>query len=257
MLRCIREIKPRWIVGENVLGLVNWNGGMVFEEVQADLEAEGYEVQPYVLPAAGKGAPHLRQRVWFVAHAASNGHDAKSAETNNYIWKDNQQSRPQRERTAEGFSDERNATNTNGSTKEYNDRADNGTSKEIRRENESDVFGELCSNGNATDSECIRLEHSTEGGQIRGEETDASRERSQSTLSSKTNGNGHKSNWDNFPTVSPICFGDDGLSNRLDGITFPKWRNESIKAAGNAVVPQLILQLFKAIHTFETQNLKP
>lgn len=67
MLRAIREISPRWVVGENVLGIVNWNGGMVFEQVCADLEAEGYEVQPYVLPACGVGAPHKRDRVWFAA----------------------------------------------------------------------------------------------------------------------------------------------------------------------------------------------
>ena len=67
MLRAIREISPRWVVGENVLGIVNWNGGMVFEQVCADMEAEGYEVQPYVLPACGVGAPHQRNRVWFVA----------------------------------------------------------------------------------------------------------------------------------------------------------------------------------------------
>lgn len=68
MLRAIREIQPRWVVGENVHGLVNWNGGLVFDEVQADLEAEGYEVQPYVLPAASVNAPHRRDRVWFVAY---------------------------------------------------------------------------------------------------------------------------------------------------------------------------------------------
>ena len=67
MLRAIREIQPRWVVGENVLGLVNWSGGLVFHEVQADLEAAGYEVWPYVLPACGVNAPHRRDRVWFVA----------------------------------------------------------------------------------------------------------------------------------------------------------------------------------------------
>jgi DNA (cytosine-5)-methyltransferase 1 len=71
MRRAIREIQPGWIVGENVFGLINWNGGMVFDEVQADLEAAGYEVWPYVLPAAAINAPHRRDRVWFVAHAAS------------------------------------------------------------------------------------------------------------------------------------------------------------------------------------------
>jgi DNA (cytosine-5)-methyltransferase 1 len=71
MLRIIREVSPRWVVGENVLGIVNWNGGLVFNEVQVDLETEGYEVQPYVLPAASINAPHRRDRVWFVAHAVN------------------------------------------------------------------------------------------------------------------------------------------------------------------------------------------
>ena len=71
MFRLIQEISPDWIVGENVLGLVNWSRGLVFEEVQSDLEAKGYEVQPYILPAVSKNAPHRRDRVWFVAH--SNG----------------------------------------------------------------------------------------------------------------------------------------------------------------------------------------
>src|ERR1043165_3670372 len=68
MLRAIREISPRYVVGENVRGLTNWNGGLVFDEVQADLEAEGYEVLPFLLPAAGINAPHRRDRVWFVAY---------------------------------------------------------------------------------------------------------------------------------------------------------------------------------------------
>jgi DNA (cytosine-5)-methyltransferase 1 len=54
-------------------------------------------------------------------------------------------------------------------------------------------------------------------------------------------------NWENFPTQSPICSGDDGLPTELDGITFSKWLNESIKAYGNAVVPQVVYQLFKTI----------
>jgi DNA (cytosine-5)-methyltransferase 1 len=53
--------------------------------------------------------------------------------------------------------------------------------------------------------------------------------------------------WQEFPTQPPICAGDDGLSSRLDNITFSKWRNESIKAAGNAIVPQVVYQIFQAI----------
>jgi len=54
-------------------------------------------------------------------------------------------------------------------------------------------------------------------------------------------------NFKNFPTQSPICGGDDGLPAELDGITFSKWREESIKAYGNAIVPQVAYQIFKAI----------
>ncbi len=60
--------------------------------------------------------------------------------------------------------------------------------------------------------------------------------------------------WQNFPTQSPICSRNDGLSSRLDGITFSKWRNESIKAAGNAIVPQVVLMIFKAIQQYETTS---
>jgi len=69
MLRVIQECRPDAIVGENVSGIVSWDGGLVFEEVQTDLEAEGYEVQAVVVPACSVGAPHRRDRVWFVANS--------------------------------------------------------------------------------------------------------------------------------------------------------------------------------------------
>jgi DNA (cytosine-5)-methyltransferase 1 len=61
-------------------------------------------------------------------------------------------------------------------------------------------------------------------------------------------------NWDKFPTQSPVCGGNDGLPTELDGITFSKWRNESIKGYGNAIVPQVVFQIFKAIELYGIQN---
>jgi DNA (cytosine-5)-methyltransferase 1 len=92
-----------------------------------------------------------------------------------------------------------------------------------------------CRERNATDSPIARLERS--GGT-----------RYRSAISCK------QANWEDFPTVAPVCSGDDGLPRELDGITFPKWRNESIKGYGNAIVPQVAFQIFKAIEHYEHTN---
>jgi DNA (cytosine-5)-methyltransferase 1 len=172
MFRAIREIQPSWIVGENVRGLTNWNGGMVFNKVQANLESEGYQVTPFLLPACGVNAPHKRERIWFVAY-------------------------------------------------------------------------------NATNSKRFGLDFRFSNRQIQREEKKEEGTWHKPSISFKTICNRFKPNWDNFPTVSPICSRDDGISDRLDSITFSKWRNESIKAGGNAIVPQVVHQIFKAIEQYE------
>jgi DNA (cytosine-5)-methyltransferase 1 len=58
---------------------------------------------------------------------------------------------------------------------------------------------------------------------------------------------GQSHTWDSFPTQSPICGGDDGIPTQLDGITFSKWRAESIKGYGNAIVPQIAYEIFKQL----------
>ena len=67
MLRIIRELRPTWVVGENVVGLIK----LGLDEVLTDLEGEGYATRTFNIPACATGAPHLRQRVWVVAHADS------------------------------------------------------------------------------------------------------------------------------------------------------------------------------------------
>lgn len=68
MLECVALYRPRWVIAENVAGLASWNDGLVLETVCVDLEKEGYEVCPFVIPACAEGAPHRRDRVWIVAH---------------------------------------------------------------------------------------------------------------------------------------------------------------------------------------------
>ena len=64
MLRVITEVKPRWVVGENVQGIINIDNGLVLRQVQTDLEAQGFQVQCFLIPASGIGAWHKRNRVW-------------------------------------------------------------------------------------------------------------------------------------------------------------------------------------------------
>ena len=67
MYRVIQECRPNWVIAENVLGLISNANGLVFEQVCTDLEREGYKVQPFVIPAAGKDSFQERKRVWIVA----------------------------------------------------------------------------------------------------------------------------------------------------------------------------------------------
>jgi len=203
MLRCIREVKPRWVVGENVLGLVNWSGGLVFHEVQSDLESEGYEVFPYVLPAASINASHRRDRIFFIAHSNNNRcdkYDCKSKVESN-----------------------------------------------IGRLDAFDDINEVLSERTSSNSNCERYSRATSNG-IQKMEGITTQQYAISTRSHK------RTDWLDFPTVSPICDGDDGISERLDSITFSKWRNESIKAGGNAIVPQVVHQIFKAIEQYNQLN---
>jgi DNA (cytosine-5)-methyltransferase 1 len=74
MLRVIRLSKPKWVIAENVGGLLTVQNGLVFEQVCTDLEDSGYEVQPFIIPAAGVSAPHKRDRIWICAYANSSKH---------------------------------------------------------------------------------------------------------------------------------------------------------------------------------------
>lgn len=152
----LKKYNPHGLLGKMFVDLLVGGGGLVFDEVCADLEREGYEVQPFLIPAAGVNAPHRRDRIWFVANSNS-----KRIEECNI---------PQEPRK-----------------KKFADWEDNANRK----------------------------------------------------------------HWERFPTQSPIRGGDDGVPKKLDGIAFSRWRNESIKAYGNAIVPQVAYEIFKTIEIFK------
>ena len=216
MLRAIREIQPYWVVGENVLGLVNWSGGLVFHEVQTDLEAAGYEVFPYVLPACAINAPHRRDRVWFVAYSNRNGqhrgnseHEINTSKGREYALNDIEQIC--------------NVANSNGARREkFNDAAIANNKKRACRSNDA-----MHTNSTVKQGQHVRQEGERKF--------------------DRSNSRDGINRWENFPTKHPIRSRNDGLPYKLDGITFPKWRNESIKAYGNAIVPQVAFEIFKAI----------
>jgi len=273
MLRAIQEIKPQFVIAENVFGITNIDGGLVFEQVCLDLENEGYEVQPFIIAAAAKNAPHRRDRCWFVAfknsmfsgciHGESNEKGTEVREFWNistgstdgvYLSEGNATDTDSRglEGSVEvgrnceyvigqnGTSSQtRNATNTNGNG--LNQR--NGNDEINASEGRQYAFGNAeqgngngnASNSNSTSTQCGNCE-ATERWKDQGGRIEPL---------------GFNMEWEKFPTQSPICGGDDGLPTKLDGITFSKWRAESIKGYGNAIVPQVALELFKVIEEFK------
>ena len=252
MLRAIREIQPRWVVGENVRGLTNWNGGLVFDEVQADLENEGYEVTPYLLPACAVNAPHRRDRIWFVAY-----------NTNSRV----ESVRQGRENAVHGFESTANANKEPGTTEFER----NGAQRECEGQKvwtEHCAGGEVASHSKEAGSRALRFgseaAHSVNG--VNGSNGNApnanqvgqSRQGRPIGQMRTEAGRNWKASWSyddgRWPTQSPICSRNDGIPAKLDGISFSKWREKSIGAYGNAIVPQLALQIFKAISAFDNKN---
>jgi DNA (cytosine-5)-methyltransferase 1 len=233
MCRIISEVAPAYVVGENVRGLLNWNGGVVFEEVCADLEAMGYEVWTGILPAAGVGAPHRRDRVWWVATNSNNYRTMRGSQ------KDACQGGAERLQER----DEVQRFDESGSLRV----AANAESAIGKRTSDSrsrrDGFADNCGHRDATDTHSARVQgQSVDNG--------TSEEIGQRRSGFEAVGDaGCVASWDEFPTQPPVCGGDDGLPRELDGITFSKWRAESIKAYGNAIVPQVAYQIFQAIQT--------
>lgn len=197
MLRVIRECQPRWVLGENVLGLRSWDGGMVFEEVCADLEARGYSVQPFVIPACGvKNAPHKRDRIWFVAYS----HHPRVSPRPGGVQE------------------------PHGKVPQWNNDA-----------KPCHTGARPLANSNS---------HNTQGGHEQRAQTETEK-------GDRAQAQSVPDGWQTFPNFPPVCGRHDGLPTQLDGVTFPKWRNESVKAYGNAIVPQVALQIFKAMQQYE------
>jgi len=284
MLRAIREIQPTWVVGENVRGLTNWNGGLVFDEVQSELEAQGYEVTPFLLPACAVNAPHRRDRIWFIAYSKSCADSRNSRRISNETKEENGGW------IESGTSSEQQVQLPTESSSLFGDVSDPSSLRFCEHSSGEELFSEAfgtqlgmdkqndsnsknqglqgCTDTREVSSKKGTL--GTEGDKFTTESSSVDKQSNASNSNSemleygnregetfrrtikkkRTKSSSGSREWEAFPTVSPICNGDDGLSDRLDSITFPKWRNESIKAGGNAIVPQVVYQIFKAIEQY-------
>ena len=340
MLRVIRQIQPTFVIGENVAGIISMvqpgeevkvgsttslfeenddiyqkKQEFVVETVCSDLECEGYSVQPFVIPACAVGAPHQRDRVWFVARRnvptsptdtmyegilrrpgvnESEG-KAQRLQERNEIQQPTEPSsllrhapdtfntgaEGMRERQAENsFSRAASHTISGGDTtqqayqgSEEERRKDDGQQSQ-RRATPQWADGLLQLSRHTADT--LRTGFQEERGELQTE--GITRNVPQMGLAADTRGErrdeGHDDNgqpqaapqeercpeqpggadcpqnwWRDFPTVSPVCRGNDGLPFDISRLTIPfsRWRQESIKALGNSMVPQVVFELFKAI----------
>lgn len=299
MLRAIREIQPSFVIGENVAGILTMvqpteavkvgctpslfeendniyrkEQQFVVETVCTDLEREGYSVQPFVIPACSVGAPHQRDRVWFIAqrnasnscNARTKGMQERKAEIlSSKVTTDSACSRDTAQQTYQRI--EREGRSNNGQQKEWrttSERTDglyqlsrNSTDtmcagfQETRRELEAERIARyIQQDGLATNSDGKRRQEVyNDDGQSEGAQK---AERGAEQFSGT---NRPQDWWRDFPTVSPVCIGNDGLPFDVSRLTisFARWRQETIKALGNSMVPQVVYELFKAI---ESQILK-
>ena len=218
---------------------------MVLEEVCLDLENEGYQVQPIIIPAAGVGAPHKRDRIWIVAskNANKNGWGSFKRKiqssfgeqwdlsTGDYEWlsTDDEEVGSITDAYNTGDRASKRTIITNGSQ----DSTQWGNSQL-----ESSGYG---NKGNVTDGNGERFQ----GSEIIGSVGEIGQREKQFTSRLL------RTNWKEFPTQSPICTGDDGLPSELDGIAVSKWKKQTIMASGNAIVPNIAYNIFQIIQQME------
>ena len=272
MFRIIKELKPRWVIGENVRGIISIQDGMVFETVCTDLEREGYEVRAFNIPAAGVGAPHKRERIWIVAHSKSersqrsrgqesskniNGFQQNKEEIQSEIWSESE--RRSRTFRHENVEDSR-RTLRQGT--ELGKKNENETRKEDADQHQRSSSPSEPNVANAESIESYvgeHRKHQTEGNgqsETRGESStdvanaDSERQQKQwrsesiqEEVSRQTTGTGSEceSGWSVEPDVGRVAHGIPGRVHRL-------------KALGNSIVPKIAEEIGKAIMKAERED---
>lgn len=259
MLTVIKNTKPRWIIGENVAGIKT----MVFNEsvpemednsdvpqedfaaytnildgIIGDLELLGYTVQAFIIPACAVNAPHRRDRVWIVAHSRcehGEGRQDRGKSQGSILGKKNA---PMFERSISNDG-QRTDTNPNNSGIGTSSKRINKDGKEKIKERKYESFNRAIGHGiDASNSGDKRLQR---------ERTKGSRYTRQQDRAKCDKGRIWNKNW--LEVATELCGVDDGLPVRMDGfeLSKSKHRTERLKALGNAIVPQVAMEIMKAI----------
>ena len=184
MLRVIRELKPSWVIGENVPGIVN----LALDTVLSDLANEGYSAQPFIIPACGVDAPHKRERVCILAYAINRG---------STVWWNGKLSNADadaRERNDNGRRTEESVTGERGKDEPRTSGMVDGLSASIY--------------GTSSDTQSIGLQGKS-AEQICGGGT---------LQTSVRRVSGSHSAWQNWPDEPGICRVVDGVPDRVDRI---------------------------------------
>ena len=220
MLRVIKAYRPAWVLGENVAGIV----GVELDKVLADLETEGYELQPFIIPACAVDAPHERKRVWIVAYSK---HDERNGTQTEPIRAE-QSARP-------GCGAGRNEVMANAEERENNGRK-RGELAETQSSGKGFDTTTISCSEDVADSPLMRMEGIGESrlckssGLVAEIISDWSREGSRAA------------EWEPEPDVGRLA---DGIPNRV----------AQLRALGNAVVPQVVEVIGRAI--METERAHP
>ena len=316
MFRCIDQIQPDWVVGENVGGILTmveqgevsqledtptlfdegdsvhryeYRGTFTLERICHDLETHGYEVQPILIPACGVGAPHKRDRVFIIGHRlasdtddSSDGRTAREDESESgeewlQEWDEVRQSdianQVRRESTQDASADT--SCSREGTSRKSQGIEGIGSDPNIQPSKRVESSERTCGFHDVlrhpSDASDAGLQHGhqsaserSETGEVQGQrnrsfwdvyaETDGYRGETSEAEWSGCAGNGR---WEHFPSVSPVHRGNDGLPFNVDDLTIPfaKWRTEALKAYGNAIVPQVMYEIFRAIEQVQQQTL--
>ena len=234
MFRLIKEIKPEFVIGENVQGLINLQNGMVLRQVQDQLEGEGFEVQCFLIPASGFGAWHQRNRVWIIGHSKHNGLLASEKRSRdkkiNGGTQKGQNKTIESERT-NGSTNNGNVSNTIGKLSDGCSSTTGDSNKEFIRLECNEGWDwqkvrsqtERCSEQDVSDSKRIGSQGSSLQSSNMQKKVETDKITSRSIKKQQT--------W--WTTFGNLCGIPDGISHELD-----KDRANRIKSLGNAIVPQ-------------------